>query len=351
MLKKRKQTRRIYARNLAIGGGAPVSVQSMANKPAADISAINEQIAMLSENGCELVRIAVPDVDCALKIGKIIDKSPIPVCADVHFDWRIAMEVLNQGIDKLRLNPGNLQKKEKLAEITKLASTRKVPIRIGVNSGSLDKKLLKKYGSPNAEALFESAETEIAEFDKLGFHDIVISIKTFSLPVLLQANRMISEKFDYPLHLGVTEAGTAFSGSIRSAAALAILLNEGIGDTIRVSLTDDPIKEVRAAWEILKALELRKRGATVISCPGCGRTAINIYELAEKVNDALLTCKKEIKVAVMGCVVNGPGEAREADVGIAGGKGEGIIFRKGKIIRKLPESELFSALVEEIEKL
>lgn len=347
----KKQTHRVYARNLAIGGTAPVSVQSMANKPAADVSAVIDQIAVLAENGCELVRIAVPDIDCAMKIGKITENSPIPVCADVHFDWRIAMEALNQGIDKLRLNPGNLQKKEKLAEITALASARKVPIRIGVNSGSLDKKLLKKYGSPTAEALFESAKTEIAEFEKLGFHDIVVSIKTFSLPILLQANRMISEEFDYPIHLGVTEAGTAFSGSIRSSAALGVLLSEGIGDTIRVSLTDDPLKEVRAAWEILKALELRKRGATVISCPGCGRTAINIIDLAEKVNNALLSCKKEIKVAVMGCVVNGPGEARGADVGIAGGKGEGILFKKGKIIRKLPESELFSALIEEIEKL
>ena len=344
-------TKKLYVRNLAIGGGAPISIQSMVNVPAFDTSKIIEQIHKLSDAGCELIRVAVPDNSSAKQLGKIIEASPIPVCADIHFDWKLAMESLEQGVDKLRLNPGNLQKKDKLKDITSLALERKVPIRIGVNSGSLDKKLLKKYGNVTAAALFESALNEVEAFEKLGFFNIVISVKTFSVPILIKVNKMLSEKFDYPLHLGVTEAGTLFSGVIRSAVGISNLLAQGIGDTIRVSLTADPLDEVKAGWEILKALGLRSRGATVISCPGCGRTGIDIYALAEKVNTELTNCKKNITVAVMGCVVNGPGEARNADVGCAGGKGEGIVFKKGEIVKKVPESELFTTLMQEIELL
>ncbi len=344
-----KNSRQLFVRDLPIGGGAPVVVQTMTNKPASETSATIEQIHALCEAGCEMVRVAVPDMEAASRLGKIIEKSPVPVVADIHFDWKLAMESLHQGADKLRLNPGNLQKKEHLADIVALAKSRKVPIRIGVNSGSLDKKLLKKYGSPTADALFESASNEIRAFEELGFEDIVVSVKTFSVPRLIETNKMLASGFDYPLHIGVTESGTLFSGSIRSSVGIGSLLNMGIGDTIRVSLTADPLNEVKAAWEILKSLELRKRGAVVVSCPGCGRTGIDIYSLAEKVNDALSTCSRQITVAVMGCVVNGPGEAREADLGCAGGRSEGVIFRKGIIVKKVREEDLFKALMDEVE--
>lgn len=345
------KTKKLYVRNLPIGGGAPVSVQSMVNVPAFDTPRIIDQIHALAAAGCELIRVAVPNHEASIRLGKIVESSLIPVCADIHFDWRLAMDSLAQGVDKLRLNPGNLQKKDRLKEITSLALERKVPIRIGVNSGSLDKKLLKKYGSVTAEALFESAVNEVEAFEKLGFFDIVISVKTFSIPTLLRVNRMLSEKFEYPLHLGVTEAGTILPGTVRSAVGISNLLAQGIGDTIRVSLTADPINEVKAGWEILKALDLRQRGATVISCPGCGRTGIDIYTLADRVNAELSNCDKNITVAVMGCVVNGPGEARNADVGCAGGKGEGIIFKKGEIVKKVAEEDLFPALINEINML
>lgn len=345
-----RDTKAVRVGALTIGGGAPIVVQSMTNLPAVDTGATIEQIASLAELGCELIRVAVPDLDVARKLNKIVSASPIPVCADIHFDWRIAMEALNQGVSKLRLNPGNLQRKERLKDITELASQLHVPIRIGVNSGSLHKELLKKYGAPTAEALVESASNEVEQFERLGFTDIVISIKSSSPEITIKANRLLHEKYRYPLHLGLTEAGTLLSGAIKSTVTLAPLLRDGIGDTIRISLTASPKEEVKAAWELLKAMQLRKRGVSIISCPGCGRTAIDIYSLAEKVERALTKCNATITVAVMGCVVNGPGEAREADYGIAGGKGEGLIFKKGKIVKKVPESELTTELIEEIEK-
>lgn len=348
---KSSETRQVTARNLRIGGGTPVAVQTMTNVPARDIPRTIDQIFEVAAAGADIVRIAVPDMDAAKGISKIIDKSPIPVVADIHFDERLALEALDRGIDKLRLNPGNLVHKERLPMIAAKASERHVPIRIGVNEGSLSKRLLEKYGSPCAEALVESAADEVAEFEKLGFYDIVISVKTFSLPLMMKVHSMLASRFRYPLHLGVTEAGIPYSGTIRSAAGIGALLLSGIGDTIRVSLTGSPIEEVRAGWEILKVCGVRQRGPVVISCPGCGRTAIDICSIAEKVNKALESCGRMITVAVMGCAVNGPGEARMADVGIAGGRGEGIIFRKGEIVRKVKEEELFAELMKEIESL
>ncbi len=347
----RRKTKKVYAGKLAIGGDSPISVQTMTNIPFADIDATIDQIYEIAESGGELVRIAVPNIEFAKKISKIVDKSPIPVSADIHFDERIALEALNSGVDKLRLNPGNLIHKERLPEIAKHASERHVPIRIGVNEGSLDKNLLKKYGSPTAEALVESALNEVKLFEEIGFFDLVISVKTFSLPLMIEVHKLLTEKTDYPLHIGVTEAGIPYTGIIRSSAGIGALLLAGIGDTIRVSLTGSPVEEVKAGWEILKSTESRRRGATVISCPCCGRTAINVQNLAQQVTKEIENYTTPITVAVMGCAVNGPGEARLADVGIAGGRGEGIIFKKGEIIKKVPEDKLFESLMKEIENI
>lgn len=347
----RKKTRQVKAKDLPIGGGAPVSVQTMTNRPAEDIEGTIEQIYEIAQAGGELVRIAVPNMAFAKKISKITDKSPIPVAADIHFDENLALEALNQGVAKLRLNPGNLSHKERLSDIASLASQLHVPIRIGVNEGSISKKILEKYGSICPESLLESLENEVKLFEKLEFFDLVLSVKTFSLPLTLKVHSMIAERFDYPVHIGVTEAGLPYSGLVRSSAGIGTLLLLGIGDTVRVSLTGSPLEEVKAAWEILKAAEARKRGPIIISCPGCGRTAIDIYTLANRVDKALETFSKPITVAVMGCAVNGPGEARQADVGIAGGHGEGVVFRKGKIIRKVPENQLLKELMNEIENL
>jgi (E)-4-hydroxy-3-methylbut-2-enyl-diphosphate synthase len=316
-----------------------------------DIPATLTQIRGLAEGGCEIVRCAVPDMDAAMALGRIKRESPIPVIADIHFDYKIALQVLEGGIDGLRLNPGNIGETWKVAEVVRSAAERKVPIRIGVNAGSLEKELLQKYGHPTAEAMVESALGHVRILEDLGYREIKISLKASDVMKTVSAYRLLSGKVDYPLHIGITEAGTLFSGTIKSSVGLGILLADGIGDTLRVSLTGDVLDEVRVGYEILKSLGLRQRGVNFVSCPTCGRCQINLVKVAEDVERRLQGIDKRITVAVMGCAVNGPGEAREADVGIAGGKGEGLVFRHGEIIRKVPEDMLAEALLEEIDKL
>jgi len=347
----KKPTRQIYIGPIAIGGGAPCSVQSMCSTDTRDISATIAQIKELAEVGCEIVRCAVPDLDAALALAQIKQLSPIPVVADIHFDYKLALQVLEGGIDGLRLNPGNIGEKWKVAEIVASAAERKVPIRIGVNAGSLEKELLQRYGHPSAEAMVESAMGHIRILEDLNYREIKISLKASDVMKTVSAYRLFSEQSDYPLHIGITEAGTLFSGTIKSSVGLGILLADGIGDTMRVSLTGAPRDEVRVGYDILKAVGLRQRGVNFVSCPTCGRCQIDLIRVAEDVEKRLQGIDKQITVAVMGCAVNGPGEAREADVGIAGGKGEGLVFRHGEIVRKVPEEELADALMEEISKL
>jgi (E)-4-hydroxy-3-methylbut-2-enyl-diphosphate synthase len=316
-----------------------------------DVATTLAQIQRLADAGCEIIRCAVPDMDAAIALGRIKRESPIPVVADIHFDYRLALAVLEGGIDALRLNPGNIGEKWKVAEVVKAAAERQVPIRIGVNAGSLEKELLEKHGHPTAEAMVESALGHVAILEELGYREIKISLKASDVMKTVSAYRLLSQKVDYPLHIGITEAGTLFSGTVKSSVGLGILLAEGIGDTLRVSLTGDVLDEVRVGYEILKSLGLRQRGVNFVSCPTCGRCQINLVKVAEEVERRLQGVDKRITVAVMGCVVNGPGEAREADVGIAGGKGEGLLFRHGEIVRKVPEDQLADALIEEIEKL
>ncbi|HEX9023013.1 MAG TPA: flavodoxin-dependent (E)-4-hydroxy-3-methylbut-2-enyl-diphosphate synthase [Geobacteraceae bacterium] len=347
----KKVTRQIKIGNVLIGGGAPCSVQSMCNTDTRDVAATLGQIERLATAGCELVRCAVPDMTAAEALGRIKAQSPLPVIADIHFDYRLALKVLEGGIDGLRINPGNIGERWKTAEVVAAARERLVPIRIGVNSGSLEKELLAKYGHPTAEAMVESALGHVAILEELGYEQIKISLKASDVMRTVAAYRLLSAKVDYPLHIGITEAGTIFSGTIKSAAGLGILLADGMGDTMRVSLTGDPVDEVRVGFEILKALGIRQRGVNLVSCPTCGRCRIDLIRVAEEVEKRLMTIDKPLTVAVMGCVVNGPGEAREADVGIAGGKGEGLLFRRGEIVRKVPEDELADALLAEVEKL
>lgn len=347
----KKNTRQIKVGSVLIGGGAPCAVQSMCSTDTRDITATLGQISNLAKAGCELVRCAVPDMDAAMALGKIKQDSPIPVIADIHFDYKLALRVLDGGIDGLRLNPGNIGEKWKVAEVVKAAADRLVPIRIGVNAGSLEKELLERYGHPTSEAMVESALGHVRILEDLGYQEIKISLKASDVLKTVSAYRLLSSKSDYPLHIGITEAGTIFSGTIKSSVGLGILLAEGIGDTMRVSLTGDVLDEVRVGYEILKSLGLRERGINFVSCPTCGRCQINLVKVAEEVEKRLQGVDKRITVAVMGCAVNGPGEAREADVGIAGGKGEGLLFRHGEIIRKVPEDQLADALIEEIDKL
>lgn len=347
----KKTTRQIRIGSIPIGGGAPCAVQSMCSTDTRDLAATLAQIQQLSVAGCEIIRCAVPDMDAAVALGRIKRESPIPVVADIHFDYRLALAVLEGGIDALRLNPGNIGEKWKVAEVVKAAAERQVPIRIGVNAGSLEKELLEKHGHPTAEAMVESALGHVAILEELGYHEIKISLKASDVMKTVAAYRLLSQKVDYPLHIGITEAGTLFSGTIKSSVGLGILLADGIGDTLRVSLTGDVLDEVRVGYEILKSLGLRQRGVNFVSCPTCGRCQINLVKVAEEVELRLRGVDKPITVAVMGCAVNGPGEAREADVGIAGGKGEGLLFRHGEIIRKVPEDQLADALLEEIDKL
>ncbi len=347
----KKITRQIRIGNVPIGGGEPCVVQSMCSTDTRDVAATLEQISRLASIGCEIVRCAVPDMDAAQALSEIKSKSPLPVVADIHFDYRLALKVIEGGIDALRLNPGNIGEKWKILEVVKAASERNIPIRIGVNAGSLEKEILERYGHPTAEAMVESALGHVKILEELGYHEIKISLKASDVMKTVSAYRLLSEKTDYPLHIGITEAGTIFSGTVKSSVGLGILLAEGIGDTMRVSLTGDVMDEVRVAYEILKSLGLRQRGVNFVSCPTCGRCQINLVKVAEEVEQRLLGIDKRITVAVMGCAVNGPGEAREADVGIAGGKGEGLLFRNGEIVRKVPEDKLADALIEEIENL
>ena len=347
----RKNTKQIHVGNVAIGGGAPISVQSMTNTKTTDTAATVAQIQALVEAGCDIVRLAVPDMDAAKNLGSIIKAVDVPLVADIHFDYKLAIEAIHQGIAALRLNPGNIGGESHVKSVVTEAKAHGIPIRIGVNAGSLSRKLLKKYGGVTAEALVESALEHVRILEAENFFDIKISLKAHDVPLTLAAYRLMSEKVDYPLHLGITEAGTANTGVIKSAVGIGALLAEGIGDTVRVSLTGDPVVEVKVANEILKSLGLKNYGATLIACPTCGRTRIDLPSIAAKVEEKLSSVKANITVAVMGCVVNGPGEAREADVGIAGADGEGILFRKGEIIRKVPESELVDELFKEIDIL
>ncbi len=326
-------------------------MQSMCSTDTRDVSATLAQINALAVAGCEIVRCAVPDGDAAEALATIKAQSPIPVIADIHFDYKLALRVLDGGIDGLRLNPGNIGEHWKVAEVVKSAAERKVPIRIGVNAGSLEKQLLEKYGHPTAEAMVESALGHVRILEDLNYREIKISLKASDVPKTVAAYRLLSQQVEYPLHIGITEAGTIFSGTIKSSVGLGILLHGGIGDTLRVSLTGDPVDEVRVGFEILKSLGLRQRGVNFVSCPTCGRCQINLIRVAEEVERRLQSVDKAITVAVMGCAVNGPGEAREADVGVAGGKGEGLIFRKGEVVRKVAEAELADALLEEINRL
>lgn len=347
----KKLTRQIHIGTVAVGGGAPCSVQSMCSTDTRDIEKTMAQITDLAAVGCEIIRCAVPDQDAAAALAQIKKRSPIPVVADIHFDYKLALQVLEGGIDGLRLNPGNIGEKWKVAEIVASAAERKVPIRIGVNAGSLEKELLEKYGHPCPEAMVESAMGHIRILEELNYQEIKISLKASDVLKTVAAYRLFAQQSDYPLHIGITEAGTLFSGTIKSSVGLGILLADGIGDTLRVSLTGAPTDEVRVGFDILKSLGLRQRGVNFVSCPTCGRCQIDLISVAELVEKRLQGVDKPITVAVMGCAVNGPGEAREADVGVAGGKGEGLIFRHGEIVRKVPEHQLAEALLEEIEKL
>ena len=347
---KRKITRQIQVGSVKIGGGAPISVQSMTNTKTTDIKSTVEQIQKMEDLGCDIVRVAVPDMDAAKNLRGIISEVKVPIIADIHFDYKLALESIRQGVAALRLNPGNIGSSLHVREVVAAAKDKKIPIRIGVNAGSLNRKILQKFGM-TAEGLVESALEHVKILEDEKFFDIKISLKSHDVPLTLAAYRLISEKVDYPLHIGITEAGTIKSGVIKSAVGIGALLAEGIGDTIRVSLTGDPVEEVKVGNEILKSLGLKEFGATLIACPTCGRTRINLPEIAAQVEEKLSRVEKNIKVAVMGCVVNGPGEARNADVGIAGADGIGIIFRKGEIIRKVDESELVAELFKEIDKL
>lgn len=334
-----------------IGGDSPVSIQSMTNTDTRDVFKTVEQIKRLETAGCEIIRVAVLDMDAARAVGEIKKKINIPLVSDIHFDYRLALECIKNGVDKVRINPGNIGDKERIRQVVDACRGSNIPIRIGVNGGSLEKDILKKYKKPTADALVESALRHVEILDDLNFSDVLVSIKVSDVPTMLAAYRKFNRLNDIPLHVGVTEAGTRDAGMVKSAVGIGALLSEGIGNTMRVSLTADPVQEIYAAKEILKVLGLRKQGAELISCPTCGRTQINMIPIAEEVERLLKDVDKNIKVAVMGCAVNGPGEAREADIGVAGGNGEGLIFKKGEIIKKVKESEIIPALMAEIELL
>ena len=344
-------TRQLDVGGVAVGGGAPISVQSMTNTDTRDAAATLAQIGRLSEAGCEIVRCAVPDQQAASALAAICAGSPMPVIADIHFDYRLALAALAGGVAGLRLNPGNIGERWKVEEVVRACAERRVPIRIGVNGGSLEPELLRQYGHPTAEAMVESALGHIRILEELGYDQLKVSLKASDIRRTVEAYRLLASQVDYPLHIGITEAGTTWSGTIKSAIGLGVLLYEGIGDTLRVSLTGDPVEEVKVGFEILKSLGLRQRGPIFVSCPTCGRCQVDLIPVAEEVERRLADLPKAITVAVMGCVVNGPGEAREADVGIAGGKGQGLLFRRGEVVRKVPEAELADALVEEARRL
>jgi (E)-4-hydroxy-3-methylbut-2-enyl-diphosphate synthase len=348
---ERRMTRQIKVGPVLIGGDAPIAVQSMTNTKTQDARATLNQIRQLADAGCDIIRCAVPDMEAAFALKEIVAGSPIPVIADIHFDYRLALQAIESGVHGLRLNPGNIGGNEKVKAVVEAAKPKNIPIRIGVNAGSLPRDLLEKYGHPTAEALVEAAWRHIRILEDMDYLNIKLSLKCHDVPLTLTAYRLLASQCDYPLHVGITEAGTVNSGIIKSAVGIGALLAEGIGDTIRVSLTGDPVNEVKAGFEILKSLGLRTYGPILISCPTCGRTSINLEKLASVVEARLADIKEPISVAVMGCIVNGPGEAREADVGIAGGKGEGLVFRKGQVIKKVPEVCLVNELFNEIDKI
>ena len=348
---KRRKSRKIKLGNTTLGGDSPVLVQSMLNVPSTNIDASVAQAKALAAAGCQVIRFAIPDEAALDLIEPIKNAVDVPLVADIHFNYRLALGAAQRGIDKIRINPGNIGSDDRVKAVADICREKQIPIRIGVNSGSLEKHILAKYGAPTPEAMVESAMYHAALLEKFDFNDIVISIKSSNVPTMIAAYEMAAQRCDYPLHLGVTEAGTERMGIIKSAAGIGSLLCHGIGDTIRVSLTDDPVKEVFAAMDILKAIGLKNDSPYLIACPTCGRTRIDLVGLAKQVEEKLRDVHKPIKVAVMGCVVNGPGEAREADIGIAGGDGEGLLFKKGQILRKVPEDQLLTELMKEIDKL
>ena len=344
-------TRQIHVGGIPIGGGAPVVIQSMLNTKTTDVEGSLAQIRQLASAGCQIARLAVPNMEATRTFAEICKESPLPLVADIHFDYKLAIAAAEGGASKIRINPGNIGGEDRVKAVVDVCKEKNIPIRIGVNGGSLDKKLLEKYGHPTAEALVESAFEHLELLEKQGFYNTCVSMKSSTVPTMVAAARLFRERCDYPIHIGVTETGPVRMGLMKSAMGIGALLLDGIGDTIRVSLTDDPVEEVYAAKDILKAAGLRKEGVNIISCPTCGRTRIDLIGLVNQVDEALKDCRKPITVAVMGCVVNGPGEAREADIGIAGGDGWGMIFEKGEQVEKLPYEQLLPALLNRIEKL
>ncbi len=334
-----------------MGGKSPITVQSMTNTITENLDNTVNQIKSLEKAGCEIIRVAVPTMKSARKLSKIINQISIPLIADIHFNYKLALEAVNQGVDGLRINPGNIDDKKKVIKIANRAQQADVPIRIGINSGSIQKKYLKKYGQPTAEAMVKSAEEQIKILEDQDFDDIIVSLKATDIWMTVKANQLLAEKVNYPLHIGITEAGRGRSGIIKSASGIAALLTRGLGDTVRVSLSDDPVQEVKVAWDILKSLNLREKGPQIISCPTCGRKRIEVIELSKKVEKALNDIQKPVTVAVMGCEVNGPGEAREADIGIAGGKNKIYLFKKGKLLKKIEYNEVIEELNKEIENI
>jgi len=350
-MRERRKTRRIHVGDVPVGGRAPISVQSMTNVGTADVRATVAQIRSLAREGCEIVRVAVPDAAAARAFRRIKDRSPLPVIADIHFDYRLAIACADAGADALRINPGNIGGEGRTREVLSAARANGIPVRIGVNAGSLEKDLLRKHGGPTPRALAESAARWVRFCEKARFTRLKFSLKASDVVTTVEAYRLFSRRFDYPLHIGVTEAGTTFSGTVKSAVGLGILLSEGIGDTLRVSLTGPPEEEVRVAWRILKSLRIRERGPDFISCPTCGRVSIDVTRIALEVERRLSGLEEPLKVAIMGCAVNGPGEAKEADVGVAGGKGEGLIFVKGEIVKKVKEKEIVAEVVRLAQRL
>lgn len=347
---KRNKTRSINVGGVIIGGQNKVVIQSMCNTKTTDIEGTVKQILDLEKAGCEIIRVACPTIDDAKAIKEIKKHIHIPIVADIHFDYKIALEAIESGVDKIRINPGNIGSEDKVKMVVEACKKKHIPIRIGVNSGSIEKELLEKYGHPTAEAMIESAQRHVDILEKLDFYDICISLKASDLDLCIKTYELASKTFPYPLHIGITEAGTAFSGTVKSSIGLGVLLREGIGDTIRVSLADDPVEEIKVAKEILKDCDLLKL-PKLVACPTCGRTQIDLIPLVKEVEEYLQTINKDITVAVMGCAVNGPGEAREADIGIAGGIKEGLLFKKGEIIKKIPQEKIVEVLKEEINKL
>lgn len=348
---ERKATRQIRVGNVLVGGNAPILVQSMCNTDTRDVKATIEQIERLQDAGCDIIRVAIPDMEAAQAVKAIKGAIEIPLVADIHFDYRLAIECMKNGVDKIRLNPGNIGGRDRVKAVADMAKERRIPIRIGVNSGSIEKNIIEKYGGVTPEGMIESAMNHAAMLEEVDFSDIAISIKASSVAMTIAAYRLLSKQTSYPLHVGVTEAGTIYKGTIKSSVGIGCLLAEGIGDTIRVSLTGDPVEEIRAGREILKSLGLLQQGIEVVSCPTCGRTRIDLIGIANQVEPILEKLDKNIKVAIMGCAVNGPGEAKDADIGIAGGVNEALLFKKGVIIRKIPQDRIVEELIKEISEM